>query len=735
MKNVDIGDPLNRVDSRSKISGSARYAAEYMLPGACYAVLVTSTIPNGRIRSIETRAAERAPGVKAVITHLNAPAVPGYKNIPDKQSSRVPGQEFRVFYDDRIYFNHQPVAIAVADTLERANYAASLIKVNYLDEPHLTDLRSGIQKSVKPERSTDYQRGEPKAYQKAKVILEQDYVTPVQVHNPMETHACTVFWESDKQVLVYNKTQAVKLAQRDIMKAFGLKEENVKVISPYVGGAFGSSSRVWPQEMAALIAAWVIRKPVKLMLKRDQAFNMVGYRPGSLQKIALGASADGTLTGITHEAVGSTSTYEQFTERIVDPTKSLYKCPNLDTRYRLVPLNMSTPCWTRGPGESSGSFALESAIDELAYLLKIDPIALRIKNYAESDPENNKPWSSNHLKECFEQGAKRFGWSKRNPKPNSMRAGEMLVGMGMSAGIYKSERSEASISIKMNAEGNFILKTSMADVGPGSATIMTQIAADTLDMPMERLKFEWGNSSYPEAPGQFGSHTTVSVGSAVYEACNAFKQRLTELAAEKNGTSWKNIPLSELEIKEGLIFPKTDRSSSLSYPDVLKLHHLPELEITKGSKPANTEKFSGKSFCANFVEVEVHPLTCEVRIKRVVSAVDAGTIINHKTARSQVIGSVVWGIGMALMEEGIIDHRYGRYLNNDLAGYHLPVHADVPDIDVILIDKRDSLIGPLGAKGIGEIPLVGFTAAVANAVYHATGKRIRELPITPDRLI
>jgi len=708
MKKVDIGNPVSRVEGKQKVTGTAKYAAEYNLPGTTFAVLVTSTIANGRIRSIETKAADRAPGVLAIVSHLNAPKVPGYDAGTDNQGSRVFGQEFRVFYDERVYFNQQPVAMAIADSFERANYAASLIRIKYEEEPHATDIKENISKAIKPERYEEYNRGEADAFRKAPVCINYEYETPIQVHNPMEPHSCTIFWETDEKVLVYNKTQAVKISQRDIMKAFNLKEEHVNVISPFVGGAFGSSSRLWPQEMAALIGAKIVRKPVKLMLKRDQVFNMVGYRPKSVQKVGMGASADGKLTGITHEAFGSTSIYEQFVERITDPTKTLYACPNLTTSYKLVPLHMSTPCWTRGPGESSGSFALESAVDELAYKLNMDPIAFRIKNYAESDPENGKPWSSNYLQECFRQGAERFGWSKRNPGPASMRTGDMLVGMGMSAGIYKSERSPASASLTMKADGTFILKSSVADVGPGSATIMTQIAADTLDIDMEKIKLEWGNSLYPEAPGQFGSHTTTSVGSAVYDVCTAFKQRLAELTA----------------------------GGSISYANVLKQHNLPELIVTTESKGGpEREKFSGKSFCANFVEVQVNSLTGQVKVTRVVSAVDAGTIINHKTAASQVLGSVVWGIGMALMEEGIIDHRYGRYLNNDLADYHVPVNADVPDVEVILIDKRDPVIDPMGAKGIGEIPLVGFTAAVANAVYHATGKRIRELPITPDKLI
>lgn len=703
-----MGDPLDRVEARLKVTGAARYSAEYNLPDMAYGVVVTSTIASGRIRSIDTTAAERAPGVLAVITHQNSPKVPGFEASVNNEGSRVYGQEFRLFYDDKIYHNYQPIALAVADTFERANYAASLVRVQYDKQPHQTDIKTNLEQGIKPARENDYKRGKAEAYKTAAVKIEQTYHTPIQVHNPMETHSTTAVWE-DGKVTVYNKTQATKISQKEIAKAFDLREEEVHAISPFVGGAFGSSSRVWPQEMAAILGAKVTGRPVQVMLKRDQVFNMVGYRPRSVQKVGIGATANGTLVGISHQAYGATSRYEQFTERLVDPTKSMYSCPNLDTNYRLVELDMSTPCWTRGPGETSGSFALESAIDELAYALNMDPLALRQKNYADKDPANNKPWSSKHLQECYEIGAARFGWSKRPATPGSMRSGEWLTGMGMASGIYKSERDKADARAKLLADGTILVRSAVADTGPGSATIFTQIAADVMDVEASQVKFEWGNSDFPHAPGQFGSHTTASVGSAVYDVCTKLKQKLQELAGA---------------------------SASVPYAEILKRQNLPEVEVSVSSEGGQeADKYSGKSFCANFVEVQVHAATGEVRVRRVVSVVDAGKIMNHKTAQNQVYGSIVWGIGIALMEEGIIDHRFGRHLNNDLDKYHVPVMADIPPIDVVFIDKPDPVIDPMGAKGLGEIPLIGFTAAIANAVYNATGKRIRELPITPKKLI
>jgi len=430
----------------------------------------------------------------------------------------------------------------------------------------------------------------------------------------------------------------------------------------------------------------------------------------SIQKYAIGANTDGTITAIKHEAYGSTSRYEQFTERILEVTKSMYNAANVQTTYKLVPLDVSTPCPARGPGETSGSFAMESAVDELSYVLKMDPLDLRMKNFAQLDLLNNLPWSSNHLKECCEIGAEKFGWKKRNILPNSMKNGEKLIGMGMSAGIYKSERAEASAGITMFSDGRVVIKSSVADTGPGSATIMTQIAADALGINVNLVSIEWANSTYPFAPPQYGSHTTASTGSAVHDAALALQKKFADL----NGST---------------------ETSSLPYTDILQKHGLHELEATAQSKPDENKKYSGKSFCANFVEVEVNPLTAEVRVTRVVSVIDAGKIINHKTAHSQVLGSIVWGIGIALMEEGVVDHRYGRYVNKDLSEYHVPVNADIPAIDVHFIDKSDEHIDPIGVKGLGEIGLIGFTAAVANAVYHATGKRIRKLPITMDKLL
>lgn len=689
-----IGDSVNRIEGRLKVTGAANYAVEYPLDNLCYGVLVTSTIAKGSISKIDTMKAKNAGGVIAILSHLNRPDVPGYQTPIDPSKARYYGWEYRLFADASVRHYNQPVAMVVAETLEQAIHAARLVRIQYHQENHSSSLLENLEKAATPHQSTDSVRGNADAWDLAEVKLAEEYHTPIQVHNPMEPHAASAWWPAQDKVVIYNKTQFVQSTKNAFMKFFNLKSENVEVIAPFVGGAFGSASRVWPHEMAAVLASKFVGRPVRVALKREQVFNMVGYRPQAKQQFKIGADKDGTFKAIQHIAWGMTSSYEEFVERITDPTKTMYACPNLLASYKLVPLDVSTPTHARGPGETTGSFALESAVDELAYKLGMDPIALRVKNFAAEDPEKRIPWTSNELRACFTEGAKLFGWDKRKPDPGTQREGNYLIGSGMSAGIYKSTREPASVSAAVNADGIYTIKSSVTDNGQGSSTIFSQIAADTLNTAFTNIRFLWGISSLPPAPGQFGSHTTTTVGSAVRDACLALKQKIK---SEGKGKT---------------------------------------LTVTIESKAGTEEKtHSGKSFCANFVEVAVHQLTGEVRVQRVVSAVDCGRIINHKTAESQVLGSITWGIGVALMEDGIIDHRTGSYVNDNLADYHLPVHADMPDITVKFIDREDKILDPIGAKGLGEIGMIGFSAAVANAVFHATGKRIRSLPITPDKII
>ena len=733
---VDEKNGLDRVDGRLKVTGGAKYSAEYQPAKLTYGILVASTIAKGQIKSLDTKKAERSPGVIAVVSHLNSPKVPGYeKTGANPAKGPTLGQPLRVFYDDRIFFNGQPIALVIADTLERAVYAASLVKAQYDKVESQTDLAGNMDRAVAPGGRATYNRGEADAYKNAEVKLELEYVLPREVHNPMELHSIIAFWEGDDKVTVYEKTQGVKSTQKSIMDAFKLDEKNVQVNSKFVGGGFGSALRTWPHSIAAVIGAKVVKRPVKLMLSREQMFTMVGFRPYTWQKIGIGATKEGKLTGLTHEAVGETSMYEEFTEGVVNMTRFMYACPNVNTSYKIIPLDVSTPTWMRGPGEATGSWALESALDELSYALNLDPLELRLRNYAETDPERNLPFSSKFLKECYETGAERIGWHKRDRKIGSMKEGEWMVGYGLSSGTFGAYRGKASVKARLLANGTLVIQSAVSDSGPGTATSMTELASKTMGLPADKITLEIGDSSLPPGPTQGGSTTTSTLGSAVHEVCGALKSKLLELAA-KTSTSFANAKTGDITFSQGEMMLTSNPSSKIAYTDVLKLNKLPELEVSLSSQAGKDgPQFSMYSFSVHFVEVRVHPLTGVVKVHRAISVSDAGKIVSRKAAESQSIGGVVGGIGMALMEDAVMDHRYGRYVNSNFADYHVPVQADVPHIEALFIDKPDPHTNPMGSKGLGEIALIGFAAAVANAVYHATGKRIRELPITPDKVL
>jgi xanthine dehydrogenase YagR molybdenum-binding subunit len=725
---------MDRVDGRQKVTGSAKYSAEYDFPKLAYGVLVDSTIAKGKITSIDQKKAEAAPGVLAVLSHINAPKIPAYEtgNNPAKPSTGV--QPLRVFYDETIYFSGQPIAIVVADTYERALYAASLVKVQYEKAPHATSLEANTSKSKTP-RGGEYKRGEADAYKTAPVKIEAEYTIPIEVHNPMELHSTLAIWDGDN-VTVYEKTQGVKSTQRSIMDAFKLKEQNVQVHADFVGGGFGSGLRTWPHTIATVMAAKKVNRPVKLVLTRPQMFNMVGYRPYAVQKIGMGTTTDGKLVGITHEATAMTSSYEDFTEGVTNMSRFMYACPNVNTLYKIVPLDMSTPTWMRGPGEATGAYALESAIDEMAYAVNLDPLEFRLRNYAETDPQRNLPFSSKFLKEAYQLGADKIGWSKRSMNPRSTMDGEWLVGYGMSSGVFNAGRGRASVKAILSADGSLVIQSAVSDSGPGTATAMTVIAADTMKMTPSKITFELGDSSLPPGPTQGGSTTTSTLGSAVRDVCIALQQKMLDVAAAKDGSAFKNLSLTDVVFDDGTMAPVSNRAGKISYADVLKQGNQPEIEISKDSQGGDERsKYSIYSFSVHFVQVHVHPLTGVVRVKQVATVADAGKIVNKKTAGNQMIGGATGGIGMALMEEAVVDHRFGKIMNNNLADYHVAVHADVPHIDALFVDKKDPIVNPLGSKGLGEIALIGFAAAVANAVFNATGKRIRELPITPDKLI
>lgn len=731
----------DRVTGRDVVTGKAKFAAEHDIPGITFGVLAGSTIANGSITAIDTKAAEKAPGVIAVITHLNAPPVPGYE--PDKEPEKLPvgGKGLQVFGGPKIYFNGQPIALVIADSFERATYAASLIKAQYDKANPQTDFTQAGKKvkAVEGARFKDSIRGDAEAYKSAPFKVEAEYTIPIEVHNPMELHAIIAKWDGDDKVTVYDKTQGVKSTQRSIMNAFKLKEDNVQVFAPFVGGGFGSALSTWPHSIAALLGAKKIGRPVKLVLTRNQMFLMVGYRPYTLQKIGIGAMADGKLTGISHEADSITSMYEIFTEGSVTCSKIMYACPNVLTRYHVYPFNIGTPTWMRGPGEATGTFALESALDELSYKLNIDPLELRLINYAETDPETGKQYSSKYLKEAFELGSNAIGWKKRNPVVQSMKEGNLQVGYGMATGVFGAFRGVAKAIAKIYADGMLVVQSAVSDSGPGTATAMVKIAGDAMGIAADKISFELGDSGFPPGPTQGGSATTSTLGSAVHDVCQSLKQKLYELAIKSPifaGSSLHIIKPGDLLYDNGHVILASDKTKKISYTALLKENKLSHVEATEESKADNKMKdLVAYSYSVHFVKVLVNAATGVVKIDKVVIAGDAGKIISPKTAESQMIGGAVGGIGMALMEEGVLDNRYARWINNNFADYHVPVQTDVPYIEALFVNKPDYKLNPVGAKGMGEIALIGFAAAVANAVYHATGKRIRELPITPDKLL
>jgi xanthine dehydrogenase YagR molybdenum-binding subunit len=699
-----VEDGLSRVDGRLKVTGAAKYSAEYNIKGVTYGVLVGSTITKGTVKALDTKQAERAPGVLAVITYLNCPNIPGYHT--ENQPAKGP---LKIFFDDKIYFNGQPIALVIADTFERALFASSLVKAEYNKEQHQTDLKSNLNNAVTPGKAKDYTRGQEDAYKSAPIKIEQEYVLPTEVHNPMELHAIIARWDADDKITVWDKTQGVKSTQRTIAQAFKIPVENVQVTAPFVGGAFGAALRTWPHEIAAVAAAKVVKRPVKLVLSRADMFTSVGYRPHTWQKIGLGATADGKLVGITHEASGQTSVYEDFTEGAVNISQLMYASPNVNTRYKLVSLNVNTPTPMRGPGEATGAWALESAMDELSYELNIDPIELRLRNHADNDPLSGKPYSSKFLKEAYQLGADKIGWSERNQKPGSVTKDGWLVGYGIGTGMFGAYRSNATVTARMMADGTLILQTAVTDIGPGTGTAMVSIASERMGIPANKIRFDMGDSSLPPSPTQGGSQITSTVGSAVYDACNELKNKFKQV---NGGTD------------------------STDYVQVLKQHNLTQLEVTTLSKGGSEMgNYAAYSWSVHFIQVHVNPATGVVRVNKAVSVADAGHIVSPKTAASQIKGGSIMGIGMALMEEAVIDHRYGRLVNNNFADYHVPIQADIPQVEALFVNKPDPHLNPMGAKGMGEIATIGVAAAVANAVYNATGKRIRELPITPDKLV
>jgi xanthine dehydrogenase YagR molybdenum-binding subunit len=732
-----IGKGLDRVDGRLKVTGGAVYAAEYALPGLAHGYMILSTIPSGRIANIDTATAQGMPGVIAIITPANAPRLP-------KQATPPPGVQrnphLSLLQDDRVQYNAQPIAVVVAGTFEQARAAARRVLVHYAPAAAALDFETAQQHLRKapsqPEKPADTSRGNVRGgMARAAVKLDHTYHTPLENHNPMEPHATVASWDGDKLTL-FDSTQNVSGVRKVAAQTFGIAPENIHVICKFIGGGFGSKGTTWSHVMLAAMASRVAGRPVKLALERTQMFGPVGARPITQQRLQLGATHDGKLTAQVHDTICSTSFVDDFSEPCTTVTRNLYLSDSLQTTQRMATMNLGVQTYMRAPGESSGSFALESAMDELAYALKVDPVALRLQNYADKDPEKDHPYSSKSLRECYRVGAERFGWAKRNPVPRSMRVGNTLIGWGMATATYPANRQKAKARAVIAGDGTALVTSGTHDLGTGAYTIMTQIAADALGLSVAQVRFDLGDTNMPEAPVSGGSQTTASVGPAVHAAASAARDKLVAIAIADAASPLHGLAATDIASTDGWLSHRNDASKRERYCDVIARNGGQPVSADSEAAPGDEKKqYAMHSFGAVFVEVHVDADLGTVRVPRVVGVYGIGKLMNEKTGHSQLMGGVVWGLGMGLMEKTEIDARTGRALNANLADYHVPVNADVGTIDVSVVEENDPYINALGAKGIGEIGIVGVAAALANAVYHATGKRIRELPITPDKLV
>ena len=738
MPDTHIGMPRDRVDGPAKVTGSATYAGEFPAEGLAHGYVVSSPITHGKIRRIDTRAAEAMPGVIAVITHENR-ARTAWSSSSYQDQVAPPGHPFRALYDADIQFSGQPVALVVAESFDLARDAASLVKIEYTPASFATDLeaererayvppkkRSGIEPPPKPRGDVDG------ALNGIPVRIDQEYTLAVEHHNPMEPHASTAIWQPDGTLLVHDKIQGVENTKAYVKSVFGL---DVRVVSPFVGGGFGSGLRPQYQLFLAVLAATTLKRSVRVVLTRDQMWSLT-FRPDTINHVVLGATTDGTIQALEHTAIAGTSRFEDYQENVVNWSGLLYDVPNARFDYNIVKLDRYTPGDMRAPGAPTGTFAIESAVDELSYAVNLDPVALRLKNYAEADGNTGKPWSSKELRAAIGRGADRFGWERRTQTPRSMQEGHELIGWGMAIGAWEAQMQKTQARATLRADGTLEVATATADIGTGTYTILTQIAAETMGVPMHQVTALIGDTELPQAPLEGGSWTAASAGTAVQQACFAVRETLFGFARRASGSPFANIAIDRVVFRDGHIVLEAEPGTRMSYADALRAGGVAEVaEMGVGAAdPKMQATTSSYTHHACFVEVRVDEELGVVRVTRVVNAVAAGRIINPKTARSQIIGGTVMGIGMALHEESLADHAVGRFMNHNFAEYHIPTNADVPDIEVIFVDENEPG-NAMGVKGLGEIGIVGTPAAIANAIYHATGKRLRDLPITIDKVL
>ncbi|MFL6537520.1 MAG: xanthine dehydrogenase family protein molybdopterin-binding subunit [Chthoniobacterales bacterium] len=739
-----LGPARNRVDGRAKVTGAAKYSVEFTPPKCAYAWPVESNIAKGKILSIDTKEAQRATGVLAIISHLNAPKPKEPAAKEERNSGHGIRNEERVpFADDVVHYAGQYVALVVAQSIEQARYAARIVRVSYGPEEPLLTMEAAEGKAKQPEKNHDehvqLKKGDVDAAlaDSNLVKIENTYTTPTETHNPIEMSGTIAAWEGDKLTL-WDATQFVKGCQSVVARAWNLRIENVRVICPFVGGAFGCKGAVWPHVLAATMAAKAAGVPVKFHVRRQDMFTSTGHRTPTEQKIALAATRDGKLRAVRHITNTLTSTAGEFTESCgARSTGILYESPAIRVEETVYPVNLSTPTFMRAPGECPGTYALECAMDEMAAALKMDPVQFRITNHADNHPIKDVPFSAKHLRECYQVGAEKFGWSKRNPEPRSMRDGDLLVGWGMATKTYPAHKMNAAAKVILRADGSATVQCATHDLGTGAYTAFTQISSEQLGVPFEKVTFELGKSDFPFGPVAGGSNSTATVGTALHEVAGMLHNALAQLAVKDSKSPLYNQKPEEIAmVAPGRIGLKNDNAKSDNYADILSRAGRDSIEVeSKLKESEQNKKLTFQSFGADFVEVKIDPLLPRVQVTRVVSVINCGRVVTFKPARNQIIGGVNMGIGMALMEATEYDPQTGLPATRNLADYHVVTNADAPVIDVTFVGEADFAFNPIGCRGIGEIGITGAAAAVANAVYHATGKRVRDLPITPDKLL
>lgn len=741
--NPRIGDSLSRTDGVLKVTGNAPYAAEHFPDGLLYGWIVSSGIAKGTIKSIDETRARQIPGVVEIITHKNRPHM-ALLDMSYGDDVAPPGSPFRPFHDDKVVYSLQPIALVVADTLENARDAAALLDVTYDVDTHNTDFGIALADKYEPKKKRNtFEAPKPrgdakKAFADSPVQHNATYHSGNHHHNPMEMHGTTVEW-NDGKIIVHDKTQGAQNVQAYLSGVFGFAKKDVRVLNPYVGGGFGSGLRPQYQVVLATMAAKLLERSVRVTMTRAQMWSHV-HRPEAEQEVSLGADKNGQLQAIINKATTATSKFEDYMEVIVNWGLMNYKCENADGEYTLASVDTYTPGDMRAPGAATGMTLFEIAMDELAYATSVDPLQLRLLNYSEVDAMHDKPFTSKALREAYAEGAERFGWAKRTQAPGSMRDGNELIGWGMATGMWDAMFQKTAARATMTPDGKLVVASASSDIGTGTYTVMTQVSGDVLGLPLADITAKLGDSDLPTAPVEGGSWGAASTGAAVELACKSLADELFKAAGKVEGKPLDGAKREEIAFVDGFIVVRANPMKRVSVVEAMAASGKDKLEVEETAKPgildmASMLQKSRNTHSAIFVEVKIDEELKIVRVTRVVCAVAAGRIINPKTARSQILGGVVMGIGMALHEETFTDHKLGRFMNHSFAEYHIPVNADIEDIEVIFVDEPDAEVTPLGVKGLGEIGIVGTAAAVANAIFHATGTRVRSLPVTVDKLL